>query len=106
LLFIPTTHFPSPNFFLLFIAVTFILFSALQTSPELYCIEAENLEPFLGAVQLCHVIRPSVCPHISAQLPQGGFLWNLMLATITQIQICLKSDKIIGQFTWKPQQDV
>jgi hypothetical protein len=29
-----------------------------------------------------------------------------MLATITQIQICLKSDKIIGQFTWKPQQDV
>jgi len=68
-------------------------------SPKIYRIEAENLEPFLCTVYLRHVIRPSVCLHISARMPLGVFLWNLMLATIMEIQIWLKSDKIIGQLT-------
>ena len=49
------------------------------------------------------LVRPCVCPHVSARLPLDGFSWISILGTF--IKICrqntgsLKYDKNIGHFT-------
>jgi len=53
------------------------------------------------AVRIVMSACPSVCPHVSARLPLGGFSWNLIRGTLTKI--CWEGPKSakIGQLKWR-----
>ena len=72
-----------------------------MVAKKVYLPRHVSLRPIHKSVNL------TVCPHVSAILPLGTFPWISILGAIMKfgrkIQIWLKSDKSIGQFTIRPK---